>query len=144
MMNKILLLISMIVFLALILAGCANANTQNNVNNEEGGTYVRISGDEAKKIIDENRSVIILDVRTPAEYKTKHIPGAILISNETITNKEIEGIKKSDTVLVYCRSGNRSRKASEKLIAMGYKHVYDFGGIDTWQYETESDAYQEK
>ncbi len=143
-MNKILLLISMIVFLALILAGCANANTQNNVNNEEGGTYVRISGDEAKKIIDENRSVIILDVRTPAEYKTKHIPGAILISNETITNKEIEGIKKSDTVLVYCRSGNRSRKASEKLIAMGYKHVYDFGGIDTWQYETESDAYQEK
>lgn len=143
-MNKILLLISMIVFLALILAGCANANTQNNVNNEEGGTYVRISGDEAKKIIDENRSVIILDVRTPAEYKTKHIPGAILISNETITNKEIEGIKKSDTVLVYCRSGNRSREASEKLIAMGYKHVYDFGGIDTWQYETESDAYQEK
>lgn len=143
-MNKILLLISMIVFLALILAGCANANTQNNVNNEEGGTYVRISGDEAKKIIDENRSVIILDVRTPAEYKTKHIPGAILISNEIITNKEIEGIKKSDTVLVYCRSGNRSRKASEKLIAMGYKHVYDFGGIDTWQYETESDAYQEK
>lgn len=143
-MNKILLLISMIVFLALILAGCANANTQNNVNNEEGGTYVRISGDEAKKIIDENRSVIILDVRTPAEYKTKHIPGAILISNETITNKEIEGIKKADTVLVYCRSGNRSREASEKLIAMGYKHVYDFGGIDTWQYETESDAYQEK
>ncbi len=107
-MNKILLLISMIVFLALILAGCANANTQNNVNNEEGGTYVRISGDEAKKIIDENRSVIILDVRTPEEYKTKHIPGAILISNETITNKEIEGIKKADTVLVYCRSGNRS------------------------------------
>ena len=143
-MNKILLLISMIVFLALILAGCANANTQNNVNNEEGGTYVRISGDEAKKIIDENRSVIILDVRTPEEYKTKHIPGAILISNETITNKEIEGIKKADTVLVYCRSGNRSREASEKLIAMGYKHVYDFGGIDTWQYETESDAYQEK
>ncbi|WIW70701.1 rhodanese-like domain-containing protein [Anaerosinus gibii] len=143
-MNKILLLISMIVFLALILAGCANANTQNNVNNEEGGTCVRISGDEAKKIIDENRSVIILDVRTPAEYKIKHIPGAILISNETITNKEIEGIKKSDTVLVYCRSGNRSREASEKLIAMGYKHVYDFGGIDTWQYETESDAYQEK
>ena len=68
----------------------------------------------------------------------------ILISNETITNKEIEGIKKADTVLVYCRSGNRSREASEKLIAMGYKHVYDFGGIDTWQYETESDAYQEK
>ncbi|WP_418626922.1 rhodanese-like domain-containing protein [Anaerosinus sp.] len=143
-MNKILLLISMIVFLALILAGCANANTQNNVNNEEGGTYVRISGDEAKKIIDENKSVIILDVRTPEEYKTKHIPGAILISNETITNKEIEGIKKADTVLVYCRSGNRSREASEKLIAMGYKHVYDFGGIDAWQYETESDSYQEK
>ena len=90
-MNKILLLISMIVFLALILAGCANANTQNNVNNEEGGTYVRISGDEAKKIIDENKSVIILDVRTPEDIRQSIFQARSLFQMKQLQIKKLKG-----------------------------------------------------
>lgn len=139
-MKKLSVLILIISFLSIAFAGCVNANMQDNINNENGGVYMRISGDEAKKMIDENKSLIILDVRTPAEYEAKHIPGAMLVPNETIKNQELEGIKKDDTILVYCRSGHRSQQAAEKLIAMGYKHVYDFGGINTWQYETESEV----
>ena len=144
-MNKFFVGILALGLFCTMFAGCANANHKKPASDTiQGGEYMRISAEEAKQMMVENNHVIILDVRTPEEYEAKHIPGAVLVPNETITNQEIVGLGKEDTILVYCRSGNRSRQAAEKLIAMGYQHVYDFGGINTWQYETEAGAYQAK
>lgn len=83
--------------------------------------------------------VTVVDVRRPEEYAEKHIPGAILVSNETIAEKSSEMLPDKDAVLlIYCRTGVRSKQASDKLIKLGYKNIYDFGGIVDWQYETES------
>jgi rhodanese-related sulfurtransferase len=80
---------------------------------------------------------ILLDVRTPAEFAEKHIPGALLIPNETIGDTPPPELTDLNAeILIYCRSGSRSRQAAEKLIAMGYTAVYDFGGIASWPYET--------
>ncbi len=88
--------------------------------------------------MDNDENIVILDVRTLEEYDEKHIPGAVVIPNETIkkeTLKELPDLEQE--ILVYCRSGNRSRQAAEKLIEAGYTNVYDFGGINEWTYETE-------
>lgn len=98
--------------------------------------YKRITASEAKERIDSEDDVIILDVRTEAEYDSGHIPSAILIPNETITDKMPELLPDLDAeILIYCRSGNRSAQAAKKLIAIGYTNVYDFGGISDWPYE---------
>lgn len=83
---------------------------------------------------DEN--VIILDVRTIEEFESGHIEGAINIPNETIT-KDAENVlkDKNATILVYCRSGNRSKQASKKLARLGYTNIMEFGGINTWRYK---------
>lgn len=103
--------------------------------------YKHISAEEARKMMDELTGEIVLDVRTAEEYEESHIPGAVLIPNETIGDTQPEGLELDDTVLVYCRSGNRSRQAAEKLAAIGYRNVYEFGGIMDWPYETETGAY---
>ena len=80
---------------------------------------------------------VLLDVRTPEEFADKHIPGAINIPNETIGTAEIPELPDQDQlILVYCRSGNRSKQASEKLAALGYTNVVEFGGINDWPGET--------
>ena len=82
---------------------------------------------------------IILDVRTQAEYEEKHIPGAICIPNETIGSDDIQELPDKDQlILVYCRSGNRSKQASEKLVALGYTNIVEFGGINDWPGKTVS------
>lgn len=130
-------------YIAIILAtimvmgftGCNNKNTvQSSVVNEIG--YTQISMDEAVSMMEEETDYIILDVRTPEEFAEKHIPNAINIPNETIGDDAIPELPREDQlILVYCRSGNRSKQASEKLAALGYTNVYEFGGINDWMGE---------
>ena len=99
--------------------------------------YIKITPEEAKSRIDSGDEIIILDVRTEDEYNSGHISNAILIPNETITDKMPDLLPDLDAeILVYCRSGNRSAQAAKKLIAIGYTKVYDFGGIIDWPYDT--------
>lgn len=101
--------------------------------------YHKISAEDAKKRMDSGDDIIILDVRTQAEYDESHIPGAILIPNETIGNGKPEQLPDTDQeILVYCRSGNRSAQAAKKLAEAGYTQIYDFGGIMDWPYDTVS------
>lgn len=102
------------------------------------GEYHKITQEEAKARMDSGDPITILDVRTQDEFDEYHIPGAILIPNETIGTEALEALPDFDReILVYCRSGNRSRQAAEKLAEAGYIKVYDFGGIKDWTYETE-------
>ena len=96
-------------------------------------TWQSISQEEAKKIMAENDGHVIVDVRRQDEYDSGHIPGAILIPNESILDSPPEALPDKDQViLIYCRSGNRSKEAAQKLADMGYHNVYEFGGINTW------------
>lgn len=102
--------------------------------------YKKITATDAKARIDSGDNLIILDVRTIGEYESGHIPNAILIPNETITDKMPELLPNlDDEILIYCRSGNRSAQAVKKLIAIGYTNVYDFGGILDWPYDLVSE-----
>lgn len=99
--------------------------------------YKKISPAQAKERIDSGDEVIILDVRTKAEFTISHIPNAVLLPNETIGSERPSELPNLDAeILIYCRSGNRSAQAARKLIALGYTNVYDFGGIIDWNYET--------
>lgn len=100
--------------------------------------FTHISQEEAKHIMDSDDSVVILDVRNPEEFETGHIKGAINVPNPSITNREIPELPdKEQQILVYCRSGQRSRIAAKKLAFLGYRNIKDFGGIMDWKYETE-------
>ena len=124
-MKKILILIAV-----LLLYGCTK--TKQEV------TYTQISQAEAKRIMEEETGYLIVDVRTEEEYAQGHIPGAVNIPNESITDTKPEQLPdQKQKLLVYCRSGNRSKQASEKLAALGYTGVYEFGGINTWDGEIE-------
>ena len=103
---------------------------------EEPG-YRQISMKEAVAIMEEESGYIVLDVRTPEEFRAQHIPGAINVPNETIGTEAIPELPDQEQlILVYCRSGNRSKQASEKLAAQGYTNVVEFGGINDWTGET--------
>lgn len=98
----------------------------------------KITADEAYEMMQGDEEVVIVDVRTKEEYEEKHIPGALLIPNEEITETPPAELPVMDAkILIYCRSGNRSAQAAEKLSKMGYTNIYDFGGINDWTYETE-------
>lgn len=101
-------------------------------------TYQQISQEKAKEMMD-SQAVVVLDVREQEEFEAGHIPGAILLPVGTITEETAEAAipKKNSTVLVYCRSGNRSKTASQALVDLGYTNIYEFGGINTWPYEVE-------
>ena len=102
-------------------------------------TYMQITPKEAKEIMNTEDGYVILDVRSQSEYDEKHIPGAILIPDTDIeTNAEDVLTEKDQLILVYCRSGNRSKTASEALEKLGYTRIREFGGINDWPYETES------
>ena len=114
-----------------LLTGCGG--------NAADGSYQKISQEEAKEMMD-SQEVIILDVREQDEYDSGHIPGAVLLPVGTIDEETAAEVipEKDSMVLVYCRSGNRSKTASETLVGLGYTNIYEFGGINTWPYETES------
>ncbi|MDR3756835.1 MULTISPECIES: rhodanese-like domain-containing protein [Enterocloster] len=117
-------------------AGSATGQAQA-VTADPQGVYHKITAEEAKTMID-NGGVTIVDVRRPDEYAAQHIPGAINVPNEDISSDPPAALPDMDAVLlVHCRTGIRSKAASDKLIQMGYQNVYDFGGIVDWPYETE-------
>ena len=97
--------------------------------------FTSISMDEAAKLMETEKDFILIDVRRPDEYKAGHIPGAVLLTNETITEESAARIlkNKNQKILVYCRSGQRSRVAAGKLSAMGYTNVVNIGGIMSWK-----------
>ena len=106
--------------------------------NDRGAVYVNITAEEAKQIMDSQEGYIILDVRTQEEYDEGHIPGAIVISHEEIAEKAEEVLTdKNQLILVYCRSGRRSKIAAEALVELGYTNIKEFGGIIDWPYEIE-------
>jgi phage shock protein E len=105
----------------------------------EDSTYRQINAEEAAAMMEEESSYIILDVRTAQEYSEKHIPGAINIPNEAIGTEGIPELPdKEQLILVYCRSGNRSKQAAEKLVKLGYTNIVEFGGIHDWMGESVS------
>lgn len=102
----------------------------------KGEGYKRISMDEAKTLMEKEEGYILLDVRTKGEYESGYIPGAINIPLSDIDEKIISFLPdKSQIILVYCRSGNRSREASDKLSKLGYSNVLEIGGINAWKGE---------
>ena len=106
--------------------------------NDQEAVYVNITAEEAKQIMDSEEGYIILDVRTQEEYDQGHIPGAIVISHEEIEEKAEEVLTDKDQlILVYCRSGRRSKIAAEALVELGYTNIKEFGGIIDWPYEVE-------
>lgn len=126
----ILFLAACIIF---ILTACQSIGKESDQVN-----YTTITMDEAKEIFAESDEYIILDVRTNAEFEEGHIPGAICIPNEIIGESEIEQLPDKDVIIyVYCRSGNRSKQAAEKLVKLGYTNIIEFGGIMDWDGEVE-------
>lgn len=98
--------------------------------------FISISAAEAKKLMDSEKDYILLDVRTQAEYDEGHIPGSVLLPHDQIADKAAELLKNKDQlILVYCRSGNRSKVASQALSELGYTQVREMGGIKDWPYE---------
>ena len=121
----------------LILTGCGSSADDKTAGDKK--TYRQVSPEEAAAMMEEETDYIILDVRTQEEYETAHIPGAICIPNETIGTEDIPELPdKEQLILVYCRSGNRSKQASEKLAKQGYTNIVEFGGINSWTGETVS------
>ena len=122
----------------LLLAGCASAETPASQQiADDGGMarlpYLQIDQDTAKQMMAADDGHVIVDVRRQDEYDAGHIPGAILIPNESIeTERPKELPDLNQIILIYCRSGNRSKQASQKLADMGYTNIYEFGGIIDW------------
>ncbi len=114
-----------IILSLLLLVGCAAQ--------PENASYRQISMEDAVKLMAEEDGYIILDVRRADEFAAGHIPGAINVANESIGTDEIPELPDQDQlILVYCRSGNRSKQASQKLANLGYTNVVEFGGINDW------------
>lgn len=133
--------LTLLLLLAVLLAGCGKETTQQTQAPTEmtkEAVYVNITAQEAKKIVDEREGYIILDTRTREEYDEGHIPGAILIPHDQI-REQAESVltDKDQLILVYCRSGRRSKLASEDLVKLGYTNIMEFGGIIDWPYEVE-------
>ena len=121
----------LILFVVLLLTGCA-------VSTDKDVTYKQITISEAMEMMASESDYIILDVRRPDEFSAGHIPNAVNIPNESIGADEIDELPDKDRlILVYCRSGNRSKQASEKLVRLGYTNIVEFGGILDWKGEIE-------
>ena len=122
----------------LLLAVMMLAACGQDKENNQGAVYVNITAEEAKQIMDTEEGYIILDVRTQEEYDESHIPGAILIPHTEIEARAEEVLTDKDQlILVYCRSGRRSKIAAEALVELGYTNIKEFGGIIDWPYEVE-------
>ena len=129
-MRKIKKLLPFVISI-MLLSSCTSSGGSSN-------SYRQISMGEAVKMMKDEKNYIILDVRTPEEYLEGHIPGAINVPNEEIGTAEISELPdKSQLILVYCRSGRRSKEASQKLLGLGYTNIVEFGGINDWNGEIE-------
>jgi len=136
MMKRIIPIIMILLF---ALSGCSSAKEEQNT-----AAYKQISQEEAKEMMGRDDGHIIVDVRRQDEYDAGHIPGAILIPNESIGSEAPVALPDYDQIiLIYCRTGNRSKQASEKLAAMGYTNIYEFGGINTWTGEIVTEETEE-
>ena len=121
-----------------VIAVAAVGIKQHVTADQEGTEYTSITMEDAKEIFQEKGDYLIVDVRRADEFAEGHIPGAINIANEDIVSSEPAELPDKDQVIyVYCRSGNRSKQASEKLAAMGYTNIVEFGGILDWTGEVE-------
>lgn len=124
-MKQAILILIILLVAQLLLSACAKKT--------ENASYQQISQETAKEMMTKDDGHIIVDVRRQDEYDSGHIPGAILIPNESIgTNRPAELPDLDQIILIYCRSGNRSKQAAQKLAEMGYKNIFEFGGINTW------------
>lgn len=149
-----IVLVSLIT-LVMLLAGCGNTNipvsnsttAEAVVTNassaseatENAAKVILVTAEEGKKLLAEDASIVLLDVREPDEYAAAHIPGSTLLPLGDISEKATSVIPdKSTPIVVYCRSGRRSALGAEELVGLGYTTVYDMGGILNWPYETES------
>ena len=142
-MKKIISLL----LLTLLFSGCVSYHNSSLENSEPETNldtsssvkaYRQITMKEAVDIMEQESNYIILDVRRPDEFAEGHIPGAINIPNETIGTEELKKLPdKAQLILVYCRSGRRSKEAAEKLVKLGYTNVVEFGGILDWKGELE-------
>ena len=132
-MNKTIYVI--LIIIAIVVGVILMLNKKDkNIDNEV--IIKHVSMDDIVEIMNENKNYIILDVRTIAEYNEGHIPNAICIPNETIGSNIINELPdKEQLILVYCRSGNRSKQAAEKLRKLGYTNLIEFGGIIDWNGE---------
>lgn len=119
-----------------ILSGCGNADSVQNTEQKSG--YKQVSMEEGLELMEADSDYILLDVRRDDEFEEGHIPGAINIPNESIGTEEIAELPdKNQTIYVYCRSGNRSKQASQKLVDLGHTDVIEFGGIIDYSGEIE-------
>ncbi len=137
----------LVIAVAMSLASCDRTNTSADkisgpvvtvtseiIGEENNMSYKSITMDEAKELFETPGDYVILDVRRSDEFAEGHIPDAVNIANEDITDTEPSGLPdKNQLIYVYCRSGNRSKQASEKLAAMGYTNIVEFGGITDWK-----------
>ena len=122
-----------ILLIMMLLTACGQ-----DKKNEQEAVYVNITAQQAKEIMDSQEGYIILDTRTQEEYDESHIPGAILIPHDEIEEKAEDVLTdKNQLILVYCRSGRRSKLAAEALVELGYTNIKEFGGIIDWPYEVE-------
>lgn len=110
----------------------------NLLSGLSGNTVKKISAEEAKKRLEANEAVILLDVREKAEYADRHIPNSVNLPLGSIEAVENFIPDKNAPVFVYCLSGGRSARAATQMAKMGYRDVYNLGGIAGWKYETES------
>ena len=124
----------LIFLLAVMLLAACGQDTEK----DREAVYVNITAEEARQIMDSREGYVILDVRAQEEYDQGHIPGAILIPDTEIQARAEEMLPDKDQlILVYCRSGRRSKLAAEALVELGYTNIKEFGGIIDWPYEIE-------
>ena len=124
MLKRIFTIVLALMLGVFVFAGCSNDG------------YDKISAEEAKTIMDTKTNYIIVDVRRPEEFSDSHIKNAINLPNENIEfYAETKLPNKDQLILVYCRSGNRSKQACEKLVKLGYTNLKEFGGINDWPYD---------
>ena len=127
----------LVLTMVLLICGCSGKiETEQET---EKNMYIQITASEAKKMMDEQEEIFILDVREQSEYNEGHVPEAVLLPVGTISEETAAAVieNKDTVVLVYCRSGNRSKTAAQALADLGYTQVYEFGGIRDWPYEVE-------
>lgn len=144
---KRILGIALVCLLTFGLIACGSADNngvpleknQSKVEDSKSSSYKNIKPEEAKKLLDSDEEIVLIDVRTPAEYAEKHIPASTLIPVDQIEKEVPSKISNKDTqIIVYCRSGSRSVAAAKALVNMGYTNVYNLGGINSWPYDMES------
>lgn len=137
--NKSLIFFTVVILLIGVFSGCSKPSIENKKEIAAPvveASFSRITPEEAKKRLDSETDIILLDVRTKEEFAEGHIPNSVLIPVDVLEGEAPQNLKDKETpIFIYCRSGNRSVTAANILIKMGYTNVYDLGGIKNWPYE---------